>query len=201
MQVANFIDKNEYYDQQFIKLANPEIQLDGSSFDDCEFIDCDFSQATFSNCKFNACRFVGCNLSLVSLPGSRLFDIEFIESKLVGVDFTRVDWPSFHVDFELKFSRSILNDMSMFGLTLNRLIFDECKVEEVDFREGDFAQSIWTHCDFANSLFMRSNMQGTDFTDSYNYDIDVLQNRIEKAKFSRFEALNLLTSLGIELAD
>jgi uncharacterized protein YjbI with pentapeptide repeats len=201
MQVDNFKDKEEYYDQRFIKLINPEMQLKGSRFDECEFIDCDFSQAIFTNCKFNACRFVGCNLSLVSLSGSRLFAIEFIESKLVGVDFTSADWPTFHLDFELKFVRSILSDISMFGLTLNRLTFDECKVVEADFREGNFAQSSWTYCDFSKSLFMKTNMQGIDFSDSYHYDIDVLHNRIDKAKFSRFEALNLLTSLGIELVD
>jgi uncharacterized protein YjbI with pentapeptide repeats len=201
MQATNFKNENDYYDQRFVKLNNPDIVLTGTCFEDCEFIDCDFSQAIFSHCKFNGCRFVGCNLTLVTFTATRLFDVAFIESKLVGVDLTKADWPAFQVDFELTFCRSILNNMSLFGLTLNRLIFDECKVEEVDFREGNFARSLWNRCDFSNSLFMRTNLQGTDFSDSYHYDIDVLQNRIDKAKFSRFEALNLLTSLGISLVD
>jgi fluoroquinolone resistance protein len=56
-----------------------------------------------------------------------------------------------------------------------------------------------TDCDFSQSLFMRTNLESVDFTDSYNFNIDVLENRVNKAKFSRFEALNLLNSLGIEL--
>jgi uncharacterized protein YjbI with pentapeptide repeats len=79
--------------------------------------------------------------------------------------------------------------------------FDECKLHEVDFREGNFANSKMIYCDFTNSLFMRTNLQSVDFTESSNFNIDVLENRLSKAKFSRYEALSLLDSLGIELVD
>ncbi|MBF4300672.1 pentapeptide repeat-containing protein, partial [Vibrio anguillarum] len=38
-------------------------------------------------------------------------------------------------------------------------------------------------------------------SESTAYSIDVLENNVKKAKFSRYEALSLLESLGIELVD
>ncbi len=65
----------------------------------------------------------------------------------------------YHLDFELKFQRCILNDASFFGLTLNELTLDECKLHDVEFREGNFESSTMCYCDFTHSLFMRTNLQ------------------------------------------
>ncbi len=193
--------QDEYYDNEFSKLTALDAVVENVVFEDCDFVDCDLSGVKFKHCKFTQCRFIRCNMSLVKLTNSRLFHLDFIESKLVGVDFTQADWPSFHVDFELSFKRSILNDISMFGLTLNELEMDECKIHDADFREGNFRGSQMKYCDFSNSLFMHTNLEAVDFSDSYNFEIDVLENQINKAIFSRFEALNLLKSLGIVLVD
>ena len=138
---------------------------------------------------------------MIKIPRSRFFEVDFVECKLVGVDWTRAYWPSLHLDSELKFTKCILNDSSFFGLTLNELKLDDCKLHEVDFREGDFSNSSLIYCDFTNSLFMRTNLHNVDFTDSCNFNIDVLENKISEAQFSRYEALNLLDSLGIKLID
>lgn len=196
------IENNEqYFEASFDKQMLQSLDVSGSEFEECEFNDCDFSLATFTRCKFLNCSFNRCNLSLIKIPHSHFFEVDFIDCKLVGIDWTRAYWPSFNLCSELKFSRCILNDSSFFGLSLSELELDECKLHEVDFREGDFSNSLMTYCDFTNSLFMRTNLQNVDFTESNNFTIDVLENRISKAKFSRYEALSLLGSLGIELLD
>jgi uncharacterized protein YjbI with pentapeptide repeats len=199
MGMTTLNDNENYFESQFSKVAHVSKNVTNSSFEECDFSECDFSKTYFNGCKFTNCRFIGCNLSLAQFQNTRLFGVEFVESKLMGIDFTKADWPVFHLDFELSFKRSILNDISMFGLTLHELKMDECKIHGADFREGSFSQSVMTDCDFSQSLFMRTNLESVDFTDSYNFNIDVLENRVNKAKFSRFEALNLLNSLGIEL--
>lgn len=78
---------------------------------------------------------------------------------------------------------------------------DDCKLCDMDFREGDFSESSMTHCDFTNSLFMRTNLQQVNFTDATGCAINVSENQLKGAKFSQFEALSLLESLGIELVD
>ncbi|MGJ8581123.1 MAG: pentapeptide repeat-containing protein [Psychromonas sp.] len=196
------IESNQqYFDVCFDKQDLLTSDLLETEFEECEFNDCDFSSTVFRGCKFLNCSFNRCNLSLIKVPHSRFFDVNFVECKLLGIDWTVAYWPTFHLDAELKFYKCILSDGSFFGLTLNELIFEECKLHDVDLREGDFANSSMTYCDFANSLFMRTNLQHVDFSESSHFDIDVLENNIAKATFSRYEALNLLSSLDITLVD
>lgn len=199
--MQTMINGEDYFDLSFSKLDLSGSEFKDIEFEECQFSDCDFSEVKLISCKFVNCEFIRCNLSLAQLPNSRLFGITWTECKLVGIDWTRIDWPSYHVDFELRFQRCILNDSSFFGLTLNELILDECKLHDVDFREGDFQRSLMTYCDFSHSLFMRTNLCAADLTESINYAINVLENQVKAAKFSRYEALNLLEYLGIELID
>ncbi|GEM78003.1 pentapeptide repeat-containing protein [Vibrio superstes] len=194
-------NNEQYYDKSFSKQTFAYEEFSNIEFEECEFVDCDFSGAKLSNCRFINCSFVRCNLSLIKIPNSRWYQVAFNESKLVGIDWTTAHWPSFHADCELSFKHCILNDCSWFGLTLQELTITECKLHDADFREGDFSQSSMTYCDFRHSLFMRTNLEQVDFTESSNLGIDLNNNRLSGAKFSRFEALNLLESLNIELVD
>ncbi|MCG7584336.1 pentapeptide repeat-containing protein [Photobacterium sp. OFAV2-7] len=199
--MTEFKNDELYLEDFFDKLFFPDKHYSNIEFEDCQFSDCDFSASKFQNCRFINCAFERCNLSLVDFSNTKLFELKFLDSKLVGVDWTKAAWPVYHVDFELNFTRCILNDSSFFGLTLHELVFDECKLHDVDFREGDYTDSSMTYSDFKHSLFMRTKLQGVDFSDSTAYVIDVLENNVRKAKFSRYEALSLLESLGIELVD
>ena len=95
----------------------------------------------------------------------------------------------------------MLNDSSFFGLTLNELKLKECKLYDVDFRDSDLAHSTMTYCDFTNSLFMNTNLKSVNFSESSNFTINIFNNKLSKAKFSRYEAMSLLDSLDIELID
>lgn len=195
------VDGESYLDIFFEKHVGSHKHFNHIEFEDCQFVDCDFSETQFKNCKFLNCIFERCNFSLVDLSNSKLFEVRFQDSKLIGVDWAKAEWAIYHLDFELNFTRCILNDSSFFGLKLYELVLDECKLHDVDFREGDFTNSSMTYCNFRHSLFMRTNLQGVDFSDSEEYVIDVFENNVKKARFSRSEALSLLESLGVELVD
>ena len=193
--------QKEYFEETFAKLDLQDLLCIGTEFEECSFTDCNFTSATFENCNFINCRFNSCQLSLISVPYTRFFGISFIECKLVGVDWTRANWSAYHKDFEISFRKCILNDSSFFGLTLQALVLDECKVQDVDFREGDFSHAVMTYNDFTHSLFMRTNLQSANFTESTQYSINILENQVQGAKFSKHEAVYLLEGLGIELVD
>jgi uncharacterized protein YjbI with pentapeptide repeats len=55
--------------------------------------------------------------------------------------------------------------------------------------------------DFKGALFANTHLEGSDFTDSTNTMIDVRANYLKGAIFSRYEALFLLETMGIVLAD
>ncbi|WP_131914150.1 pentapeptide repeat-containing protein [Celerinatantimonas diazotrophica] len=191
----------QYLEHSFDKLQLSERCFKDIEFEECLFSDCDLSGVQFQHCKLINCKFERCNLSVAHFPNSYLFGVSFQDSKLVGIDWTKAVWPIYHRDFELKFQRCIMNDSSFFGLTLNELVLDECKLHDVDFREGDFTGSTMNACDFTHSLFMHTNLQDVDFSESTNYAIHILDNQVQGAKFTRYEALNLLEYLGIELLD
>ena len=193
--------QKEYFEETFKSLDLQGLVLVGAEFEECTFIDCNFTSATFERCNFINCSFKGCQLSLISVPYTRLFGISFLECKLVGVDWSRATWSEYHKDFEISFRQCILNDSSFFGLSLQGLVLDECKVQDVDFREGDFSHAVMTYSDFTHSLFMRTNLQSSNFTESTQYSINILENQVKGAKFSKYEAVYLLAILGIELVD
>ena len=193
--------QKEYFEETFKSLDLQGLVLVGAEFEECTFIDCNFTSATFERCNFINCSFKGCQLSLISVPYTRLFGISFLDCKLVGVDWSRATWSEYHKDFEISFRQCILNDSSFFGLSLQGLVLDECKVQDVDFREGDFSHAVMTYSDFTHSLFMRTNLQSSNFTESTQYSINILENQVKGAKFSKYEAVYLLASLGVELVD
>ena len=175
--------------------------LDAIEFEDCTFKECNFSDAIFSQCKFIDCTFIKCNLSLVKIAYSQFTDITFEGCKVIGIDWTKASWPNLALFSPIKFHACILNDSSFFGLKLQEIVIEACKAHHVDFRDGDFTQANFSGTDLSDSLFSKTNLGGVNFIDASNYHIDIYNNNINKAKFSRYEAVSLLDSLDIELVD
>jgi uncharacterized protein YjbI with pentapeptide repeats len=80
-------------------------------------------------------------------------------------------------------------------------VLEHCKAHDVDFRSGSFTKAKFTNTDFTNSLFSKTNLKEADFSEAQNYTIDIFNNDIKGARFSRYEALSLLDSLEIDLID
>lgn len=191
----------EYYNQIFDNIQLADSELDEIEFDNCAFKNCDFSGTKFRHCKFIDCHFFQCNLSNISIGYSRFNEVFFEHCKMLGIDWTRAHWPNLALASPLKFSHCILNDSSFLGLKLSELQLESCKLQDVDFREGDFSESNFINSDFSYSLFNRTNLTAADFSDASHYNIDIFQNTIKQAKFSRDQALNLLSGLDIEIVD
>ena len=202
LQVFLMIENQaEYISQTFKGLEAAGQVYNQVTFEDFHFDNCNFSEAHFSKCKFVDCVFTASNLSNIKINYSKLFDVSFHQCKLVGVDWARADWPRFNVISPIKFVECILNDSSFFGLDLIEMTLEHCKAHDVDFRNGNYMKSRFCHTDFTNSLFMKTNLQEADFTEAQHYDIDIFNNTIKSARFTRLEALGLLTFLDIELVD
>jgi uncharacterized protein YjbI with pentapeptide repeats len=197
----NLAEKNEYWSEVFESENFSDSELSAIEFDGCTFKGCNFSDSTINQCKFVDCEFTHCNLSNIKIRYSKFSDVSFYESKIIGVNWTDVSWSNFVSNSPIKFYKSIINDCSFYGLTLQEIVLEECKAHHVDFRTGDFSDASFNHTDFTGSTFSKTNLTAADFTEAIGYDIDIFNNRIERAKFSRFEATRLLDSLDIELVD
>jgi len=197
----NIANDNEYFSTIFDNLDAAGESFTEITFENCTFQQCNFSDARFYKCKFVDCVFTASNLSNIKVDYSKFFDTSFNESKLVGVDWTKADWPRFNFTAPISFNECILNDSSFFGLGLSELVLEHCKAHDVDFRNGNFTKAKFSYTDFSNSLFLKTNLREADFSEAENYDIDIFNNEIKSARFSRHEAVRLLSSLDIELVD
>ena len=198
---TSFTNEKDYLSKTFSNISAIDQEICNIEFEGCHFRDCNFTESIFKKCRFIECTFTRCNLSVIKVPQCQFTDVVFDECKLVGIDWTTASWPRLVFSVSLKFNKCIINDSSFFGLNLDEIAMEECKAHDVDFRDGSFCRAVFTYTDFTNSLFGKTNLSGADFSEATNYDIDIFNNKISKAKFSRYEAVRLLNSLDIELVD
>ena len=81
------------------------------------------------------------------------------------------------------------------------LVMQNCKARGVDLREASLKKADVSYTDFYGALFGKSNLTDAEFTESTGFDIDVLNNIMTRSKFSRYEAVRLLSGLDIEVVD
>lgn len=194
-------NNEEYCSEIFSGITEVGKEMNNIEFDDCTFEGCNFSEAIFKKCKFLDCTFTRCNLSVIKVPQSKFTNVVFEDCKVIGVDWTLAFWSSLVFLVSLIFKGCNISDSTFMGLTLDDSLIEDCKAFNVDFRGSSFKKADFSNTDFTNSIFGETNLAGADFTNSINYDIDIFNNIINKAKFSRYEAIRLLYSLDINLID
>lgn len=194
-------EQKDYYQKDFKGLKISGRKIDSIIFEECSFKNSDFSEAIFRKCNFIDCHFSQCNLSVTKMDYCKFNDVIFEHCKAIGIDWTQIDWPNVASFSPIKFFKCIINDSTFLRLNLNKIVIEDCEAHNVDFRGGSFCNSNFAFTDFANSLFKDTNLSGADFTKAINYQIDINCNQINKAKFSKYEAISLLENSGIELID
>jgi len=193
--------QNVYIQQNFKNINLAQARLNSKEFDNCIFKDCNFSETIFQNCKFYECEFTGCNLSLIKIKACNFFDVVFEDCKLIGINWTEATWPKVKLSSPFKFYKCSLNYASFFGLSMKEMIMTECSAKEVNFREADCTEANFSYTDFSGSLFNHTLLIRADFSEATNYDINVFENEVKKAKFSLPEAIRLLNYLDIEIVE
>jgi uncharacterized protein YjbI with pentapeptide repeats len=161
------------------------------------FKDCDFSNQNLSSISFIGCEFVNCNLSGVKLYDTRLNEVVFNESKLVGVDFGLFN------DFicKMEFRRSIM-DFSVFPKKkLAKTQFIECSMKECSFEETDLSGVLFDKVDLERTSFIGCNLSKADFYTAYHYEIDAEANLLTHARFSLSEVKGLLSKYKLKIEE
>lgn len=202
MNLSLVIQPQTHYTGQVFKEAHLEQpQLTSSEFYDCTFIRCSFTESVFNNCRFVNCTFKHCDLSLLQVLNSAFSATKMEESKIIGVDWTHADWSSTMLADPIGFFKCDISHSTFIGLSLKSVQIIDCVAKDVDFRETDLSQAVFTGTDLSESLFSKTNLTEADLSRSRNYHIDPGQNILKRAKFSMPEAMSLLYSLDIVLIE
>ena len=176
------------------KINNTELHKVG--LDDfylgCTFEACDFSEMTFRNVQFEECVFMRCNLSMTKLY-CQLNDVQFVECKIVGTDFSGVG--KFSTSF--KFLKSNLSYASFIETKLIESCFEECSVIECDFTSADLSRSVFDRCDLSRTIFAETNLERANFETAYGFVINPNINRTNQMVISESELRGLVAHLNI----
>ncbi|MFR9166231.1 MAG: pentapeptide repeat-containing protein [Dysgonomonas sp.] len=129
---------------------------------------------------FNNCLFRKCNFTMVKFLSS-LQNVNFVECKMIGADFSGIS----RVSNSFRFEKTILNYASFIGVKLRSIVFDECQMEETYFDSADIALSEFKKCNLMRTSFHETNLEKADFSTSYDFCINPNQNRIKKSDFLR----------------
>ena len=161
-------------------------------FESCIFEECIFIESVFSNCKFIDCTFMKSSISALKPFNSRFNTVSFLDSKVMGCDWTKAAKIQ-----DLSFERCNISYSNFSFLKIHKLKLIECISEEVSFNESDLTDAIFTKTDFTKAVFSNTNLTNADFRKAINYGIDFHFNVLKHAKFSLPEAASLLKSLDI----
>lgn len=192
-------DHADIFAEEFTELKLHGQKIKYAEFEECTFKSCDFSQTTFLACRFIDCHFHNCNLSVVKLTDTKLGNVEFISSKLIGIDWTMCDWKSLLGDKQLSFYESILDGSNFYGLNIDRIILKNSQVKDVDFRECSMKNGNFQGSDFHRSVFENTHLEYSNFNEAKNISLRICTNHFKETTMPHFEALNLLETQGIIL--
>ena len=191
-------DWEDYADREFRGLSAANARFHDIAFTDCTFRRCTFTGTEFADCSFTNCTFTACDLSLVRLTGTRLTDVQFVESKLLGVRWGDAAI-ALRLPLSVAFERSLLSDAIFADLNLRDLRMTDCVARGADFESADLTDAVLTGTDLSGARFLDTTLVGADLRGATGYAIDPLQNRLRRAKFSLPDAVALLAGLGIDV--
>jgi uncharacterized protein YjbI with pentapeptide repeats len=184
---------NYYEETSFEKVDFSGNKFETATYENSEFKQCDFSNANFSGAKFIDCRFIDCNLGLVKTDSTSMNNIRFLGCKLIGIQWDRCN----PIGFAIMADACVFDHSTFYKMRLKGTTFKNCRFQEADFTEADLSLSVFAGCDLSRTVFHHTNLEKSDFRLAFNYQINPMENKIRKAKFSHPDVLNLLTVFDI----
>ena len=189
-----FKKSESFYEETFSHVNSTDMVIRDKEFEKCTFRQCSFINCQFVHCKFLDCTFDTSDLSVVKLTDSIFSECVFVNSKAIGIDWTKAKTLR-----SLSFKSCQLHYSNFSFLKLPQLKLLSCTVHEADFMEANLTEGDFKGTDFTRSRFANTNLTKANFKNAYNYSINFNNNLLTKAKFSLPEAVSLLQSLDIIL--
>lgn len=161
----------------------------------CKFLNCNFSESSLDEIHFLECEFDDCDFSNAKLNNTAFQDVTFQYCKMIGLAFNQCKSFGFFAEF----NGCRLNHSVFAKMKLNRSVFINSELQEVDFTETILTGSKITDCDLSRAVFEHSNLERADLRGSVNYSFDPEVNRVKGCRFSLPDVVGLLNKYGIKI--
>lgn len=189
-----------YYENKLIENVKLENEiLEDVEFIDCEFKKCVFEELTLNRCNFSSCKFKDCNIISIKTKYSQIKFTEFYSCNLIGVHWNEL-MPAGRISEPIKkFSDCFLKYATFINMNFMRFDFSSNIIQESVFDECNLRESNFKACRLEQTQYINCDMRKADFRETSSYQIDIKTNKLENAKFSFPEVINLLNCLGIKI--
>lgn len=171
------------------------LEIGKREFVGCTFRDCKAQESRWRGARLDGCRFERCDLTRMQPNGMRAHEVDYRESKLMGVEWT--DLGQFP---QLAFHDCVLDFASFVGLGLRKTGFIACKIGEANFLDADLRAADFARSDLRGSLFRGCQLAGTDFSAATGVFLDPAINAARGAVVPIETAALLAMHLGLQVA-
>ena len=187
-------------------------ELDGETITDLDCTGADLSEKVFRRCRFErvrlveavctAARFEDCafahsDLTLLKVERAAFHDVLFVQTKLMGIDFSGVR----RLAFVPTFDGCVLTYATFAGLKMRGVRFVDCKADETSFAGVDLTEAVFSKTNLTNAKFIDTILVDADLSTSWGYGISPQQNKLQRTRFSQDAALALVEALGVIVPD
>lgn len=193
--------QENYYEEQIIKDRKYEnITKEQCNFIDCTFENCSFEECEIINCVFVNCNFYNCNIISLTSKYSEVKNATFQKCNLIGIhcwnELLPVGRYAHSID---KLECCCMKYNSFIEMPFRKFDFSGNIIQESIFEECDLQESNFRDCRLEATQFFKCDIRKADFRDAKGYAIDVPSSKIKQAKFSYPEVTSLLASLEIKI--
>ena len=191
-------------DMYFENKTIENIKLEGEVLEEAEFVDCEFRQCVFENCTLRRCNFKGCtftNCNIISLKTkhSQSKNTELSNCNLIGIHWNELMPAGGIFDTIRKMSGCFLKYNTFMGMRFTKFDFSDNNIQESLFDDCNLKESNFKGCQLERTQYTNCDMRKADFRDTSGYQIDLLSNQLEGARFSFPDVVNLLNSIGVRV--
>lgn len=183
-------------EEKMIEKINFTVNELDDEYYNCIFVSCNFSNLSFEKTMFDNCEFRTCDFTLTKFKET-ISSSKFIECKMVGADFTKLN----KFSNQITFIKSQLDYATFINIKLQNTYFKECKLLETSFDDSDLSKSVFERCDLERTSFVGTNLEKVDFSTAFNYSINPNLCKLKKAIFSSNGLRGLVDYLNIEIKE
>ncbi|MDR3033268.1 MAG: pentapeptide repeat-containing protein, partial [Kitasatospora sp.] len=146
----------------------------GTEYDTIHFDRADLDDPDASGARFLECAFTGVSVQGGRFRRSRFSDVWLEHARMVLSDFAETQWT------DVTFIDGTLAGVLAPGSRLNRVVFDGCKLDSVNFRDADLTAVTFSDCLLREADFGGAALTRTAFTSSRLAGVDFSKARLDQ---------------------
>ncbi len=197
LETANFDDMDDRY-LSVCTIRDCTIfeeEINRMRFDQVVFKNVTFMDVTFTNIELTDVIFEKCDLSNTDFSGGAIHRVEFIESKLVGLNLTEATFGNVVFD-------NCYANLSSFGYaSLKNVKFERCSLRNGDFFECKFNKIDFTDCDLVEANFTNTSLDGIDLSSCKIDQLSLSPGDLKGCVVSSEQAIAFARLLGIVIKE